>query len=261
MLERIQEIRGNGALLPLQMKSTVRFLVCFFTLIALAPDAGADQFRPALLGHHKKSLVNIIDTQTLVKRGQGDGFVMFGCGITLNGGGYWSRTYRCSPNTELLQKEVLGRIDQAMFEPAIYKGSRVGVYLMGSVVFAVRDGKPHLRIFLHQEESYLMKGTDFVAPQFAFAPGNPKFKGIYYPSQAPGYPGLAVLKLNVNEVGQVQAAAVTYEHPKGMGFGKEAVGPIRDATFIPGFRNGKPVACQFDWTIVFTGPGRQMGTG
>jgi hypothetical protein len=186
---------------------------------------------------------------------------MFGCAVSELGSAYWSRTYRCSPHTELLQKEVLGRIDQAMFEPAVYKGSHVEVYLMGSVVFAVRDGKPHLRIFLHQEEDDLKKGNDFVAPQFAFAPGNTKFKGIYYPPQAPGSSGLASLRLSVNETGQVQAASVTYEHPPGMGFGAQAVGPIRDAAFIPGFRNGKPAACQFNWTIIFTGPGRQMKTG
>jgi hypothetical protein len=246
------------------MKSIVRLLVCFPLLVTLGQAALAEslpQFRPALLGHHRKSLINTIDTQGLMKRGQGDGFVMFGCAVSENGIGFWSRTYRCSPNTELLQKEVLGRIDQAVFEPAVYKGSHVTVYLMGSVVFAVRDGKPHLRIFLHQEEDDLKKGNDFVAPQFAFAPGNPKFKGIYYPGKAPGHPGLASLKLNVNEAGQVQAASVTYEHPAGMGFGAEAVGPIRDAAFIPGFRNGRPVSCVFNWTIIFTGPGRQMKTG
>ena len=251
-------------LLPSPMKSIVRLVVCSLLPITLGQVALAEnlpQFRPALLGNHKKSLINTIDTQMLLKRGQGDGFVMFGCAVSQYGDGYWSRTYRCSPNTELLQKEVLGRIDQAMFEPAVYKGSRVGVYLMGAVVFAVRDGKPHLRIFLHQEEEDLKKGNDFIAPQFAFAPGNTKFKGIYYPPQAPGSPGLASLKLNVNELGEVQAASVTYEHPAGMGFGAQAVGPIRDAAFIPGFRNGQPVSCQFNWTIIFTGTGRQMKTG
>jgi hypothetical protein len=245
------------------MKSIARLLVCSLLLITVRRNALAEnpQFRPALLGHHKLSLINTIDTQMLMKRGQGDGFVMFGCGVSEHGNGYWSRTYRCSPNTEILQKEVLGRIDQAIFEPAVYKGTRVEVYLLGAVVFAVRDGKPHLRIYLNQEENDLKKGNDFVAPQFAFAPGNPKFKGIYYPPSAPGRPGLASLKLNVNEIGQVLGASVTYEHPKGMGFGREAVGPIRDAAFIPGFRNGQPVACEFNWTIIFTGPGRQMKTG
>lgn len=251
-------------LLPSPMNSIVRLLVC--SLLAITLDRGASaeslpQFRPALLGSHKKSLINTIDTQMLLKRGQGDGFVMFGCAVTELGDAYWSRTYRCSPNTELLQKEVLGRIDQATFEPAVYKGSHVGVYLMGSVVFSVRDGKPHLRIFLHQEEEDLKKGNDFIAPQFAFAPGNTKFKGIYYPPQAPGGSGVASVKLKVNEMGQVQAASVTYEHPPGMGFGAQTVDAIRDAAFIPGFRNGKLVACQFNWTIIFTGTGRQMKTG
>jgi hypothetical protein len=246
------------------MKSIIRFLICASSLITLGREGLAQtsaQFRPALLGHHTKSLINIIDTQGLMKRGQGDGFVMFGCAVSQYGSGYWSRTYRASPNTELLQKEVLGRINEAMFEPAIYKGSRAPVYLTGSVVFAVRDGKPHLRIFLHQEEEELKKGTDFVAPQWAFdAPGNPKFQGVFYPPSAPGRAGVASLKVTVNESGQVQAANVVYEYPPGAGFGKEALA-IRDAAFIPGYRNGKMVSCSFLWTLVFTGPGRQMRTG
>lgn len=246
------------------MKSIVRVLVGSAFLITLDQDVLAQsspQFRPALLGHHQKSLINIIDTQMLVKRGQGDGFVMFNCWVSHFGDGSWSRTYRCSPNTELLQKEVLGRIDQARFEPAVLKGNRVGVYLMGSVVFAVRNGKPHLRIYLHQDEGELKKGSDFIAPQFADDPTNSKFEGIYYPPNAPGHSGLASVKLSVNDIGQVKAASVTYEHPAGMGFGRQTVGPIRDATFIPAFRNGRAVACVFDWTIVFTGTGRQMKTG
>jgi hypothetical protein len=246
------------------MKSIFRLVVCTLFSITLGQVALAEslpQFRPALLGHDTHSLINTIDTQSLLKRGQKDGFVMFGCGVSQYGDGYYSRTYRCSANTELLQKEVLGRIDQARFEPAVYKGSRVPVYLLGSVVFAVRDGKPHLRIFLHQEEEDLKKGNDFIAPQFAFPSGNTKFDGIYYPPNAPGLPGLASLRLKVDEQGAVREARVIYEHPPGMGFGAQAVGPIRDAAFIPGFRNGKPAACQFNWTIIFTGPGRQMKTG
>ena len=246
------------------MKRIVRLLVCSVLLMLVDQNALAQslpQFQPALLGHHKKSLINIIDTQALLKRGQGDGFVMFGCGVSQYGDGYWSRTYRCSPNTAILQKEVLDRIDQAQFEPAVYKGSHVGVYLMGSVVFAVREGKPHLRIFLHQEEGDLKQGNDFVAPQFTFAPGNTKFDGIYYPPQAPGSGGVASVKLSVDETGKVQAASVVYEHPPGVGFGAQTASAIRDAWFIPGFRNGKPVSCQFIWTIIFTSTGRQMRTG
>ena len=139
--------------------------------------------------------------------------------------------------------------------------AHVGVYVHGTVTYFIRDGKPHVRIFLNQNEDDLKSGRDFIEPQFAFVPGNTQFKGIYYPPQAPGHSGVATLKLNVDATGKVGGANVIYEYPPGMNFGGQAVGPIRDALFIPGFRNGKPAACQFNWTLIYTGPGRQMKTG
>src|SRR5664279_3364282 len=79
---------------------------------------GLPEFRPALIGNHKKALINMINAQSLMERGQKDGTVMFETGITELGEGVNSRCYRGSANTEMLQKEVLGRIDQAQFEPA-----------------------------------------------------------------------------------------------------------------------------------------------
>lgn len=99
-----------------------------------------------------------------MKRGEGDAVLMFCCVISEVRNAYWSRTYRESPNAELLKNEVLGRINQAQFEPAVYRGVRVPVYLAGAVNFFVREGKPHLRIFLNQEEGELLSGRDFVAP-------------------------------------------------------------------------------------------------
>lgn len=54
---------------------------------------------------------------------------------------------------------------------------------------------------------------------------------------------------------------VAYEHHPGLGFGAAAAGPIRDAIFIPGFRNGKVVSCRFTWSVLFFGPGLQMRSG
>jgi hypothetical protein len=241
-----------------------RYFVLFFLVAVAVRDGIAEslpEYRPALLGNHKRSLINLIDTEGLMKRGQKDAILMFECGITEQGYGASSRTYRESPGAELLQKEVLGRLDQAQFEPAIYRHSPVAVYVHGTVMFLVKDGKPHLRIFLNQNDDDLKSGRDFIEPQFAFVPNNTKFKGIYYPPQAPGHAGVASLKLDVDATGQVHAARVVYEYPAGMNFGPQAAGPIRDALFIPGFRNGKPVACQFTWTILYTGQGRQMKSG
>jgi len=242
----------------------LRFFACFFLLLPLGRNALAEQsqeYRPALLGHHRRSLVNLINTESLMKRGQKDALVMFECGVSQLGNAYDSRTYRESPGSEMLKQEVLDRLNQAQFEPAVYRHTHVPVYIQGTVNFFIRDGRPHLRIFLHQEEEDLKAGRDFIAPQFAFIPGNTKFEGFYYPPQARRHAGLAAVKLEVDATGKVQGAHVEYEHPPGMGFGKQTAGPIRDALFIPGFRNGKPVACRFTWTMIFTGPGRQMKTG
>ena len=46
-----------------------------------APAAAAASFRPALVGNGPKSLVNLIDTQKLLAKGQGDGVVMFDVSI------------------------------------------------------------------------------------------------------------------------------------------------------------------------------------
>ncbi|MDQ6764677.1 MAG: hypothetical protein M3Z22_01035 [Verrucomicrobiota bacterium] len=241
---------------------------CLFVLMLLSVACMRDatgetlpQYRPALLGHHKLSLVNLINTESLMKHGQKDAVIMFSCSVTSLGDAGYGLTYRESPDAELLKTEVLARIYQAQFEPAVYNHAKVGAWVSGTVSFIVKDGKPHLRVFLNQEEDDLKNGHDFVAPQFAFVPGNTKFKGIYYPPSAPGHSGVASVQLDVDANGLVQAAKVVYEHPPGMGFGPQTVGPIRDALFIPGFRAGKPVACRFTWSLIFSGPGRQMKTG
>ena len=171
------------------------------------------------------------------------------------------QVYRTSPNSELLQREVLGRIRQIQFEPAVYRHNRVGVWIDGTINFFIADGKPHLRILLNQEEQDLKHGNDFIAPQYAFVTGNPKFQGIYWPPGAPGHEGTAAVMMDIDATGRVLSAKVLFEHPPGMGFGAAVTGSVRDALFIPGFRSGKRVPCRFTWPVMFFGPGLQMKSG
>lgn len=227
----------------------------------LASPLMAQQFRPAQLGHYKRSLINTINTESLMKRGQGDAIVMFTAGVSASGYGYVWETYRGTPNSQMLSKELMDRTEQAQFEPAIYKGQRVGVIVNGTVSFSVVGGKPRLRIFLNQEESDLKQGKDFVAPQLAFATGNPKFEGIWYPGHVITTPGVAAVTLDVDVNGKVQNAVLAYEHPPGKGFGVEAVDGLRKAVFIPGFRDGKAVPCRFTYPVIFSGTSRRPKTG
>jgi TonB family protein len=128
------------------------------------------------------------------------------------------------------------------------------------VSFFVVAGKPHLRIFLNQEEDDLKNGRDFVAPQLAFV-GDSKFKGIYYPHHVATISGVAAVEMDINITGKVKIIRLAYEHPPGKGFGAEAVEGLRNAVFIPGFRNGKAVPCRFTFPVIFSSGRRTIKTG
>ncbi len=60
----------------------LRFLLLLCAVLAMSAVASASaQTRPALLGQHRSSLVNVIDRELLLKRGQGDAILMFTCAI------------------------------------------------------------------------------------------------------------------------------------------------------------------------------------
>src|SRR3954468_7460819 len=186
----------------------LRVSFCLALLAVAAVQVSGEslpQFRPALIGNQKKSLINLINAQGLMERGQKDGTVMFETGISELGDGFSSRCYRGSPGTELLQKEVLGRIDQAQFEAAVYNHTHVLAYMQGTVMFLIHDGKPMIRIFLNQEDSETKAGRDFIAPQFAWAAGNKAFKWFREPLLPSG---VAVLGLDIDTTGQLTGKSV-----------------------------------------------------
>jgi len=246
------------------MNSRIHYFATVAMLALLSAPVMAEtlpEFRPALLGTYRRSLINTINTESLMKRGQGDAVLMFTAGVSPLGFGYVWETYRGTPNSQLLAREVMDRTSQAQFEPAVYKHLHVGVTLTGTVSFSIVGGKPHLRIFLNQEESDLKQGKDFIAPQLAFPAGNPKYEGIYYPGHVMTGPGVVAVTLDIDVNGKVQNAILAYEHPAGKGFGAEALDGLRKAVFIPGFRNGKAVPCRFTFPLIFSGTSRAPKTG
>ena len=172
---------------------------------------------------------------------------------------YYTRVYGGTPGTEILTKELIGKIDRAIFHPALYRGTPQDTMIFGTVVFAVVEGKPHLRIYLNQEKEDLKKGSDFIAPQLVFLPGTWFSKeGFRYPARANGQAGTVAVRLDIGVDGKVNGQQLVYESPKGMDFGGQVMMDVKEATFLPGYRSGKPVSSSFTMPWIYRGVGNNQ---
>ncbi len=212
-------------------------------------------FRPVLLGAGTDSLINRIDTQDLIKKGQNDAAIMFACSVKKTGEVAWSATYRGTPDSKLLEQEVLKRLAPATsprFIPAVYNHLPMDATYYGTVIFAVVNGKPRLRIFSNQETEELKKENDFIGPQPFFG-GESKFTGVHYPTQTipVQVDGVVELEMKIDASGNLQDLKVLNEEPPFLGFGDAAFADFSKAKFIPAFRDGKPVPSHITLPIYY----------
>ena len=216
------------------------------------PAGELPRYRPALLGVGPNSVINRIDAQDLIKKGQKDGSVMFCCSVRKTGEIANTWTYRGTPESTLLEQELVKRLDQAVFVPAIYNHQLVHVLFYGTMTFSVVNGKPRLRIFANQEAVELKKESDFVGPQ-PFVGRDSKFEGLHYPDDVLGVPisGLVELAMKVDTDGNLKELRVVSEEPPLAGFRRAAMEDFRVAKFIPAFRDGKPVECSITLPVYY----------
>jgi Gram-negative bacterial TonB protein C-terminal len=226
--------------------------------IPSARTANLPTYRPVLLGTAPESLINRIDTAGLMQQGQTDAAIMFSCSVKKDGSVLSVSTYRGTPGSKLLEEELLKKLSAAAnpkMIPAIYNHMLVDAIYYGTVIFAIVDGKPRLRIFSNQEREELAKENDFISPQ-PFWGGDSKFNGFHYPSSetAPvAVDGSAELELKVDATGNLQDLKLLDEKPPFLGFGGAAFEDLKRAKFIPAFRNGKPVACDVKIPVYYKG--------
>lgn len=224
-------------------------LLLAFDSIAAAQSA---DIRPAMLGTGPKSLINQLDAQRLMQRGQKDAVVSFSLGISVWGYGA-GLTYQGSPDSKLLSQHLLDEIDRCKFIPARYQGHPAGAIVNGTVVFAITNGSPHLRIFLNQDAEHLKRGDDFVAPQWIF-PLNTDTKWFdqdrYYREEG----GMVAVRIDLDSSGKLQGSKVVRVHPQGAPFGMEVSKHIGATIFTPAYLNGRPTACSTTWMVPFSGP-------
>ena len=236
------------------MRSILR-LLGLLLLVGLAGPAGAQvkrpQFRPAVLGTGPDSLINRIDAEELLKKGQKDGAVMFCAAVAPNGDAQAAWTYRAMPDTDALEEELTKRLEGVKFTTPIYNYQPVGVLLYGTAVFSATDS-PHIQIFLNQDPKELKAASDFVAPQPVIG-ADSKFDGLTPPENESTVPLTAIvdLGLKVNREGQLQELLVLTEEPPLLGYAAAAVADFREAKFIPAFRTGDPDDCDIVQPICY----------
>ena len=207
-------------------------------------------YRPALIGTSPDAIINRIDTKLLLKAGQKDAAVMFAAVVDSKGEVKLSWTFRGTPDSKLLEQEVLRVLRDAKMIPAVRNHQPISVFYYGTVTFRIIKEKPRLRIFANQELKELSTENDFIGPQLCFG-GDSNFDGVHYPENQVPVPvsGEADLSLKVDANGNLQEEKVVAEHPPFLGFGEAAMADIAKAKFIPAFRNGQPVACEITLPI------------
>jgi hypothetical protein len=219
---------------------------------ATPASAKLPQYRPALLGTGPYSVINRLDTAGLIRDGQKDGQLFFCCSVDREGVIANTWTYRQSPDSKLLERELVRCLDTAVFVPAVYNHERVPVLFYGTVIFKVVDGKPRLRIFENQEAEELKKESDFIGPQPFVGKGS-KFEGLHYPSDAvtSELSGIVELAMKIDATGAMKDLQIVSEYPPLVGFRRAAAEDFRVASFIPAFREGKPVECSITLPVYY----------
>jgi Gram-negative bacterial TonB protein C-terminal len=231
----------------LGMRSFAFLAVALLSIIDLAELHAAEaQVRPALIANGPRALINMIDTKKLMEKGQRNGLLSFECFVTNAGEPVNAVTYRATPGSEVLEKEVMSALNRCRFIPAIYNGKPTEVLVHGTALFVVVDGKPHLRIYANQNPDDISKGNDFIAPQLIAGttkalPQDELAKGRIYHEK-----GVVRLVIAVDANGNQKSVRVLSEEPGGFNFGHATLIMLQGAKYIPGFRNGRRVDCTFE---------------
>ena len=219
------------------------------------PSAELPKYRPAVMLPGPTSVINRMDTAGLIRDGQKDASLYFCSAVNKFGEVLDTFTYKQSPDSKLLERELVRCLDQAIFVPAVYDHEPVYVMFFGVVTFKVVDGKPRLRIFANQEPKEIEKESDFVGPQPFYGRGS-KFEGLHYPADAvtSTLSGLVELAMKVDAEGNLKDLQIVSEYPPLVGFRRAAAEDFRVASFIPAFREGKPVECSITLPVYYEPP-------
>ena len=202
--------------------------------------------RPALVGNGKDSLVNMFNPENVLKRGETHGALYFGCIVAPNGvvehGNIWGNT----DATKALRDELRIKLSRSHFVPAVHNHRNVYCWFQGTLAFSTTDGKPHVRIFANQQLPELQKESDFITPQMISVPGHiydfTKVKDPFGGWATADKPVVAEMNLSVDASGNVKDIHLEkITPPDQQKYAAAAVEVLKQRTWLPAYRNGRPV--------------------
>jgi hypothetical protein len=249
--------------LSLAQRTLPVILAAAASLAASAIAENLSDMRPALVGSDSKALINLIDTQSLMKRGQGHAALFFNAVIRPNGSVARRQIWGKTKESELLWYELRHKLEQASFVPAVYNHRNVYAAFYGTLTFSVINGKPHLRIFANQELPELEKESDFIAPQPIDVPGHIyNFRTLKNPFGSwatEDKPGEAEMSLTIDASGHLKDVHLLSVTPaEKQPYGETALQIMRERTYLPAFRNGKSVDSTTHYKFYFVPSFYQM---
>ena len=204
------------------------------------------EMRPALVGNGPRSIINMFNPQNVIKRGETHGALYFGCRIAPNGLPERCNIWGNTDATKALRDELRIKLSQSRFIPAVYDHRNVYCWFQGTLEFSTTDGKPHVRIFANQQLSDLQKEADFITPQMISVPGHiydfTKVKDPFGAWATADKPVVADMSLSVDASGKVKDIHLQTVTPSDQRkYADAAVEILKQRTFLPAYRNGKPV--------------------
>lgn len=223
-------------------------LVFWVVMVLSSASTARAQFRPALVGNGPNALINLIDPQKAA-RGRSDAMVMFSCVISPDGRALGALMYRASAHAKALTNEVKASLDRCRFLPALYNGKAVPIEFDGTAMLFMAAGTPHLRIFAHQNLDELKNQQDFIAPQLIWGTDDwGTAKRMIERGRTVLENGAVDVLIDVDTNGFVKGIKIVSERPRGYDYGAATVKEYQNARFIPGFRHGRAVSCNFIYT-------------
>ena len=226
------------------------FILPCAVAISAYGQAQRPQFRPAVLSTGPNSLVNRINAEELLKKGQKDGAVQFAATVGPDGtsGEVW--TYHAMPGSEELERAVLKALEESRFTPPIYNHQPVTAVLYGTVIFE-EEKKPHVRVLLNQDPERIKDLADFIGPQPVVG-GDSMFDGLHVPQTLPvAIEGVVDVEIQVTEKGHLNRLDVLLEDPPLLGFATAVLADFEGTKFIPAFRDGDVEASKSIMSICY----------